>query len=111
MYEFAILLLGGALVLKTVDFLAGLSPKEMGRGMAVLVSAIIGIVYAYLFDYSVFAAWDIDVRSATIGVLATGLFMSALADVWREMLALFHEWAHRYQGEASEIEARLGRAA
>ena len=111
MYEFAILLLGGALVLKTVDFLGHLSPKELGRGMSVLVSAIVGVVYAVLFDYSVFAAWGVSVRSAVIGVIATGLFMSALADVWREMLALFHEWAHRYQGEASEIEARLSRAA
>ncbi|HVL82389.1 MAG TPA: hypothetical protein VM840_12445 [Actinomycetota bacterium] len=111
MYEFAILLLGGALVLKTVDLFGGLSPKELGRGMTVLTSAIVGVVYAFLFDYSVFAAWGIDVRSATIGLVATGLFMSALADVWREMLALFHDWAHRYQGQASGTEARLGRAA
>lgn len=111
MFGFAILLLGGALTLKVVDMIGHLSNRKMRGASAILVSAVVGIGIAYLFEYSVFATWNIDVRSTTLGLVGTGLFMSALADAWREMLAVVHEWAHRYRGEASEIEARLSRAA
>ena len=111
MFGFAILLLGGALILKTVDLVGNLTGHKMRGAASIVLSALVGVGYAYLFEYSVFATWGIDVRSATLGLVGTGLFMSALADAWREMLAVVHEWAHRYRGQASEIEARLSRAA
>lgn len=111
MYEFAILALGGLLVAKTVDFLGHLAPKDVHRSAKLLVAAVAGVAYAYFFDYSLFAAWDTTVRSDWIGTVATGLFMAGVASVWHELLGLMRERAHRYHGEASEIEARIHRAA
>lgn len=106
MYEFMILALGGALTLKTLDFLRGFTGELHGAFSSVLGAAV-GIAYAYLFNYSMFAAWGIDVRSATIGMVGTGLFMWAMADVWRECVNLVHEWAHRYRGEAEAVEHKI----
>lgn len=109
-YEFAILVLGGLVVAKTVDFLRN-PLKDVSKAAVVLLAMAVGVGYAYLFDYSIFAAWGVDVRAAWIGTLATGLFMGGLAGAWHQVLGMAREWAHRYHGEATEIEARLGRAA
>lgn len=111
MYEFAILALGGLIVAKSVDLLGHLGLEGMHKAAKLFVSAVVGFAYAYLFDYSVFAAWDVAVRSEFVGTLGTGLFMAGLAGVWHEALVLMREWAHRYHGEATEIEARMHRAA
>ncbi|HVE92735.1 MAG TPA: hypothetical protein VNE62_10640 [Actinomycetota bacterium] len=110
MYEFTILLLGGLLTLKTVDLLDHLTPKSMHAAAAVVVSALIGIGYAFLFDFSVFAAWDIGVRSEVVGTIATGLFMSALASVWPAMLGAVSGWIHRDEPQRAG-ETRLTQAA
>lgn len=106
MHEFVILALGGALTLKTLDFLRSFT-GDMHGAVSAVFGAAVGIFYAYLFNYSMFAAWGIDVRSETIGMVGTGLFMWAMADVWRETVNLVHEWAHRYRGEAVAAEHRI----
>ncbi len=111
MYEFAIVALGGLLVAKTVEFLGRLAPNEVHTSVKLFAAALAGVAYAYLFDYSLFGAWDIGVRSAWIGTVATGLFMAVVASVWHEALELMRGRAHRYRGEASEIDARMQRAA
>lgn len=111
MYEFAIMLFGGLLVMKTVDLFRGLTKELDRKGGMVFFAALVGVGYAYLFDFSLFAAWNASVRADWIGTLATGLFLGALAGSWHTVLNWVHEWAHRYHSEASETEARLHRAA
>ncbi len=111
MHEFAILLLGGLLTLKTVDLFDHLTPSRMHGAAATLLSALIGIGYAFLLDFSVFSAWDVGVRSELIGILATGLFMSALAAVWPALLGAVHGWIHRDDTSSAGAEPRLTQAA
>lgn len=110
MYELGIIVFGGLVTAKTVDFVRHLV-KDLNKAMVLFLAALVGVGYAYLFDFSVFAEWAIGVRADWIGTLATGLFMGGLAGGWHEALGVMREWAHRYHGEASEIEARLQRAA
>ena len=110
MYEFGIVLLGGLITAKTVDVLRHLG-KDVSKAGVVFLSALCGVGYAYLFDYSLFAGWGIAVRADWIGTLATGLFMGGLAGAWHQALGLMREFAHRYHGEATEIETRVKRAA
>lgn len=110
MYEFAILVFGGLLVAKSVDLVRHMA-KEVERLGVLILWFGAGVGFAYLVDYSIFSAWGVAARSGTIGTLVTGLMVGAFAAVWHEVLGLLHEFTHRYQGEASEIEARLHRAA
>jgi hypothetical protein len=109
-YEFAILAFGGLITAKTVDLLRHLT-KEMQKAGVLFLSAAAGVGYAFLLDFSLFAHWGVGVRADWIGTLATGLFMGGLAGAWHEGLGVMREWAHRYHGEATEIEARMHRAA
>lgn len=109
MYEFAILALGGLVVAKSVDILRGL--RSFNATAVTFVSMVVGVAYAFGFDFSLFAAWDVGVREAWMGTVATGLFMGGMAGAWHHTLGVMREWAHRSHGEASEIEARLHRAA
>ena len=111
MYEFVILALGGALTYKTVDLLGHIVPGRTHRAIGLLLTGVVGVFYAYLTNFSLFASWDVGVRSETIGLAVTGLFFMAMADVWRECVSALAEWAHRNRGQAAEIETRLGRAA
>ena len=110
MYELGILLFGALVTAKTVDFARHLY-KDMNKAMVVLVAMLMGAGYAYLFDFSLFAGWGVGVRTDWMGTLATGLFMGGLAGGWHEVLGVMREWAHRYHGEATEIEQRIKRAA
>lgn len=110
MYEFGVLMLGALLTAKTVDFV-GHVYKDLSAAGKLVLAAVAGTAYAYLFDFSLFAGWGVSVSSDTVGTVGTGLFMMGLAGFWHELLGLMREWAHRYHGEASEIEARIRRAA
>ena len=78
MYDLGILLFGGLITAKTADFLRHLT-KELHSAGHLLLSALVGVGYAYLFNFSVFAGWKVPVRAEWIGIVATGLFMGALA--------------------------------
>lgn len=110
MYELAVMLFGGLVTAKTVDFVRHLV-KDMNKAMVLFLSGLVGVGYAFLLDYSVFAGWGIAVRTEWLGTIGTGLFLAGLAGGWHEFLGVLREWAHRYHGEATEIEARLHRAA
>jgi hypothetical protein len=110
MYEFVILALGGLVAAKSVDLVRHLA-KEVERLGVLLLWFAAGVGFAYLVDFSIFSAWGVGARSSAIGTLVTGLMVGAFAAVWHEVLGLVREFTHRYQGEASEIEARLHRAA
>lgn len=110
MHEFAILLFGGLITAKSVDFVRHLV-RDMHKGVVLLVSGLIGVGYAFLASYSLYAAWGVSVRSSWVGTTMTGLFMAGIAGGWHELLEVMREWAHRYHGEATEIESRLQRAA
>lgn len=110
MYEFAILLLGGLVTAKAVDFLRGLAKEMHGSGV-LLLTGLVGVGVAFLMDFSIFTGWGVAVRADWVGTLLTGLFMGGLAGAWHHSLGMMREWAHRYHGEATEIEARLHRAA
>jgi hypothetical protein len=106
MYEFAILVLAGLATAKTVDLLRSFA-KDLPKSGVLLATMAVGVAYAYLLGFSVFAGWGVDVRSGTIGTVGTGLFMAGLAGAWHQSLAMLREHAHRSHGEASAIEARV----
>lgn len=110
MYEFAILLFSGLALCKAVDVWRHYA-KGLDAGMHMLATLGLGVGLAYLLDYSMFAAWGVSVRSEHVGNIVTGFVMAGFAGAWHQALGLMREWAHRYHGEASEIEARLRRAA
>src|SRR5690242_19084533 len=109
MYELGILVLGGLVTAKTVD-LCRHALKDVNKAMVLFASAAVGVAYAFLMNYSLFSGWHIGVRADWIGIAMSGLFMAGVAGAWHEMLGMMREWAHRYHGEATEIEARLKRA-
>ncbi len=110
MYEFAVLLLAGLVTAKLVDLVRH-ATKDVPKAGSLLIAAAVGIGLAYLLDFSIFAAWGVGVRAETIGVIVTGLVLAGVAGVWHEAIELMRERAHRYHGEATEIEARLRSAA
>jgi len=65
MYDFAVVALLALAALKLVDFLSDAVPQvQKMRSLLTFVVAVGGTV---LLDYSVFRAWGIDIRSATVG--------------------------------------------
>lgn len=107
MYEFAILALVGLLTVKSVELIGHLTHKTMSGALELLATAAVGVIYAFAFDFSIFAAWGVDVRSETVGLIATGAFMTGLAALWREVTSMVSDWAHK----SDSSSARISRAA
>ncbi|MGH2748460.1 MAG: hypothetical protein ACRDKB_11105 [Actinomycetota bacterium] len=74
MHEFAIVVLLGIGTFKLVDML---SEYVSLSKIHTLFTIVLGVVAAWALDFSVFAAWDVPVRSETLGYLGTGLMIAA----------------------------------
>ncbi len=74
MYEFAIVVLLGVATLKLIDMVA--EHLEVSGVEAVLAVAL-GVGVAWALEFSLFAQWDIPVRSEWLGYIGTGMIIAA----------------------------------
>jgi hypothetical protein len=73
-YEFAIVVLLGIGTFKLVDMLN--EYVDLSKVQTLLTIAL-GAVVAWALGFSIFALWDVPVRSETVGYIGTGLMIAA----------------------------------
>jgi hypothetical protein len=92
MYDFAVVVLLALAALKLVDFLTNAVPQV--QSMRSLLTFVVAVGGTVLLDYSVFRAWGIDIRSATVGTWITGFIVAGLTVPWRALFGfLTHDRA------------------
>ena len=106
MYQFAILAFGGLAVWLVGKLLAQHGP-DMARTSSLVLMAGLGVGYAYLVDYSLFAGWHAVVRNATIGHVITGFIVAGVAMLWDEAI----DFTRSYAAGHGEAKKPLRRAA
>ena len=74
MYEFAIVVLLGIVSFKLVDMIYEYVDLSTVHS---LLTIMLGVGVAWALDFSLFAQWDIPVRSDVFGYLGTGLMVAA----------------------------------
>ena len=74
MYEFAIVVLLGIGSFKLVDMVN--EYVDLSKVHTIL-TIMLGIAVAWAVDFSLFAQWDIGVRSDVMGYIGTGLMIAA----------------------------------
>ena len=74
MYEFGIVVLLGIGTFKLVDMLN--EYVDLSKVQSILTIAL-GALVAWALEFSLFAQWGIEVRSATLGYIGTGLMIAA----------------------------------
>lgn len=74
MYEFAIVVLLGIGTFKVVDMLT--EYVDLAKVQSVLTIAL-GALVAWALEFSLFAQWNIAVRSELMGYIGTGLMIAA----------------------------------
>ena len=109
MYVFAGLILLALAVSKLVELVMGFA--GLSRLSKTLVAMLIGIVTAWVTDYSVFASFGIAFRERWLEIAGTGFALAGLASLWHEALDLAASYTRRVHDEATEIETRIPRAA
>ena len=97
MYDFAIVILMGLALFKVVDLVEEFVPQL--TKFHLLLTLVLAVAGAVILDYSVFAGWDIDLRTADLGTWVTGLMIAGTTSVWR---AAFH-WLGTSEGEEPEV--------
>ena len=92
MYDFAVVVLLALAALKLVDFLTNAVPQV--QPMRSLLTFVVAVGGTVLLDYSVFQAWGIDIRNATVGTWVTGFIVAGLTVPWRALFGfLTHDRA------------------
>jgi hypothetical protein len=92
MYDFAVVALLALAALKLVDFLSDAVPQL--QRMRSLLTFVFAVGATVLLDYSVFRAWGVDIRNATVGTWSTGFIVAGLTVPWRAIFAtLTHDRA------------------
>lgn len=74
MYEFAIVVLLGIGTFKVIDMLN--EYVDLSKVQSILTIAL-GAVVCWALEFSLFAHWNIAVRSETMGYVGTGLMIAA----------------------------------
>ena len=74
MYEFAIVVLLGIGTFKVVDMLN--EYVDLAKVQSILTIAL-GALVAWALEFSLFAQWEIGVRSESLGYVGTGLMLAA----------------------------------
>ena len=97
MYAFAIIILMGLAIFKVDDLLEDFVPQL--ASFHLLTTLALGVVGAVALDYSVFARYGVELRTADMGVWMTGLIMAGTTSIWR---AAFH-WLGTSEGEEPEV--------
>jgi hypothetical protein len=73
-YEFAIVVLLGVGTFKLVDMVG--EYLNLSK-ITTLFTIVVGILVAWALDFSLFAQWDVAVRSELLGYVGTGLMIAA----------------------------------
>jgi hypothetical protein len=73
-YEFAIVVLLGIGTFKVIDMLN--EYVDLTKVQSILTIAL-GAVVCWALEFSLFASWEIPVRSETVGYIGTGLMLAA----------------------------------
>ncbi len=109
MHDFAIVALLGLVAYKAAEFVFGLLGDLAADGRVRLLATLgLGVIATELLDYSVFAAWGIDVRDSWMGPFFTGLMVGGMSYLWPGIVGL----VSRYTGQGSgDIDQRTPRAA
>ncbi|MGI8791877.1 MAG: hypothetical protein ACR2H3_01645 [Acidimicrobiales bacterium] len=105
MYDFAIIMLLGLALFKVVDLVEDFVP-QLTR-FHLLTTLALAVAGAVAIDYSVFAQYGIELRSADMGTWLTGLIVAGTTTAWR---AAFH-WFGVSEGEEPEARHQLRSAA
>ena len=111
MYAFVILLGLGLGLGVVVQVLAEVLPFKMPRALTRTLTAALAIGLAWTLDYSVFAAFGQPLREQWMHPVATGIVLTAVADITRELATLLSGLSRKTVEEAHEIESRIPRAA
>ena len=81
MYHFALVAFMALALVKTVDFVVDqMSGLEKMRSLPTFAG---GIGTMWLLDYSLFDAWAVEIRDATLGIWITGFIVAGMTVVWR----------------------------
>jgi hypothetical protein len=72
-YEFAIVVLLGVGSFKVIDMLS--EYVDLSK-IHTLLTIALGVAVAWVLDFSLFAAWGIDVRSEALGYVGTGIMIA-----------------------------------
>ena len=111
MYAFVILLGLGLGLGVVVQVLAEVLPFEMPRALTRTLTVALAVGLAWTLDYSVFAAFGQPLREQWMHPVATGIVLTAVADITRELATLLSGLSRKTVEEAHEIESRIPRAA
>lgn len=94
MYTFAAVALLSLAVLKVVDALVLYTGDRDPGPLRSLLTFAVAVGGIWLLDYDLFAAWGITLRSAEMGLWATGLVVAGGTVAWRAVFGyLTHDRA------------------
>jgi hypothetical protein len=105
MHEFAIVALLGLAVYAVVNLIRQIG--QTSRALRIFLDLALGLIVAWVTDYSMFAGWGVSFRSLWMGPAATGLVIGGLASLWTEVVGFITSYARRSYDEATEIESRI----
>lgn len=97
MHEFALLAFGGLVTALAVRLVSSYG-RDMARASNLVLWMGLGVGYAYLTDFSIFNAWDIGVRSHSVGAIITGFMVGGLAMLWEEAITFVQHYAKPANG-------------
>lgn len=109
MYHFGTAVLLGLAVFTVVSLVRHL--VETPRALRIFLDLALGLIVAWVTDYSMFRGWGIEFRQAWMGPVGTGLVIGGVAAVVHDLMGLVTSFARRQYDEAAEIEARIPRKA
>lgn len=91
MHDFAVIALLALAVVKLVDFVCDLVDV---KGLRSPLTFVAGVGAALLLDYSMFAGWDVAIRTEDAGPWITGFVIAGMTVPWRAVFGwLTHERA------------------
>ena len=111
MYAFVILLGLGLGLGVVVQVLAEVLPFEAPKALTRTITAALAIGLAWGLDYSVFEVFGQALREQWMHPVATGIVLTAVADLTREIATLLSGYSRKTTEQAHEIQSRIPRAA
>ena len=111
MYHFAIVALLGLAIWKFVGMVLGFAGRDFPSHIRALLTLGLGVVTAYMLEYSIFSAWGVTVATEWVDRAFTGLIIGGMAYVVHTTVGLIEAYGRRNRDEARALESRPPRAA
>lgn len=73
-----------------------------------LLLVVLGIIAAWLADFSMFASWHVPVRANWIGILLTGLAIAGFAHAFYLLGGVVRNYVRKMGDEAESLEKEKG---